>query len=213
MIYQAGLSLDRLREHPRQLLPMDGSCQYFGKILTPQEAFSFLQALLTQIAWEPDRVFIFGKHNVTARKVAWFGDAKLSYAYSGTNHNHPLPWTNELLAIKGRVEEITKVKFNACLANFYQDGSQGMGWHQDNEKELDQLNIASISLGAERRFDFRHICSGEKQSVFLEQGSLILMKDDTQRHWQHQLPKSAKVTAPRINLTFRNIINLDATTS
>jgi len=207
MVYQAGLSLEALIDQPRQLLPMDGHCQYFGKIFHPQEAFGFFQTLLTQITWKPDRVFIFGKYHVTARKVAWFGDTNCYYSYSGTTHNRPLSWTDELLAIKTRVEEITQVRFNACLANFYQDGSQGMGWHRDNEKELDQRAIASVSLGAERRFDFRHIRSGEKQSVFLEQGSLLLMTGDTQKHWQHQLPKTAKVIAPRINLTFRNIIN------
>jgi len=81
-----------------------------------------------------------------------------------------------------------------------------MGWHQDNEKELDQNSIASVSLGVERRFDFRHKQTGDKLSVLLEQGSLLLMGGTTQKHWQHQLPKSAKITSPRVNLTFRNII-------
>jgi alkylated DNA repair dioxygenase AlkB len=104
------------------------------------------------------------------------------------------------------VETLARTSFNACLANLYADGSQGMGWHQDNEKELDDSAIASVSLGAERRFDFRHIHSRQKVSVFLEQGSLLLMKGSTQKYWQHQLPKSAKVTTPRINLTFRRVI-------
>jgi len=213
MIYQTGLSLESSSVHPRQILPRDGSCQYFGKIFNPQEAFGFFQALFTQIAWEPDRLFIFGKHLVTARKVAWFADKKCSYSYSGTTHNRPFYWTPELIKIKTRVEDLTRMTFNACLANFYADGSQGVGWHQDNEKELDQCTIASVSLGAERRFDFRHLDTREKQSLFLEQGSLLLMAGDTQKHWQHQLPKMAKVTAPRINLTFRNIIDRKITAS
>ncbi len=206
MSYQAGLPLqEAISEAPRQVLPGQGSCQYFGPVFSPRKALEFYQFLLTQTAWRQDEVFLYGKHYVTARKVAWFGDSDLSYTYSGSTHDKPLPWHPALLEIRQQVEALTRISFNACLANLYKDGSQGMGWHQDNEKELDVSAIASVSLGAERRFDFRHVQSREKVSVFLEQGSLLLMTGDTQKYWQHQLPKSAKVTTPRINLTFRRV--------
>lgn len=206
MNYQAVLPLDNSTVLPQQILPGDGDCQYFGRIFSPEEALQLFRSLLRQIPWQQDEVMVYGKHYLTARQVAWFGEHQLSYTYSGTTHSQPLPWNRDLVKIKKEVETRTRQKFNACLANLYEDGSQGMGWHQDNEEELSQSSIASVSLGAERRFDFRHKQTGNKLSVFLEQGSLLLMAGETQKHWQHQLPKSAKVTTPRVNLTFRSII-------
>lgn len=209
MAYQAGLPLQETSpEIPQQVLPMKGDCQYFGPVFLPEAALRFYQALLVETSWRQDEVFLYGKHYITARKVAWFGDPHISYTYSGSVHDRAIPWTSALLNIKKRVESLTGISFNACLANLYEDGSQGMGWHQDNEKELDDSAIASVSLGAERRFDFRHVDSKRKVSIFLQQGSLLLMKGITQKHWQHQLPRSVKVTTPRINLTFRRVTNL-----
>lgn len=206
MNYQAGLPFDNPAVLPRQILPGDGDCRYFGRIFSPEEALQLFQGLLKKIPWKRDEVMVYGRHYLTVRQVAWFGESQLSYTYSGTTHSQPLPWSRDLVKIKNEVEARTGQKYNACLANLYQDGSQGMGWHQDNEEELSQSSIASVSLGAERRFDFRHKQTGEKLSIFLEQGSLLLMAGQTQKHWQHQLPRSAKVVIPRINLTFRNII-------
>ena len=113
----------------------------------------------------------------------------------------------ELTTIRNAVESYTKTSFNSCLANLYHEGEQGMGWHQDNEKELgSNPTIASISFGAERRFDFRHKESREKISVILENGSLLIMSGETQTHWQHQLPKTKKIKKPRVNLTFRTVL-------
>ena len=81
-----------------------------------------------------------------------------------------------------------------------------MGWHADNEKELKKNSvIASVSLGAERKFSFKHKKNKEKIDLILGNGSLLVMKEQIQTHWMHQLPKSKKIKEPRINLTFRTI--------
>lgn len=189
----------------RNLLPHDGTAHYHGPIFSPQEADNLFSTLLHTIPWEHDEVFLFGRKIITARQVAWFGDQGCDYTYSGKKHQ-ALPWPDELKSLKDSIERLSNNTFNSCLTNLYHDGEQGMGWHQDNEKELGtQPTIASISLGAERRFDFRHKQSREKISVALEHGSLLVMSGNTQAHWQHQIPKTKKITTPRINLTFRKI--------
>ncbi len=190
---------------PSNLLPHEGEAYYHGSILETAQADSLLEKLLESLPWQHDEIFLFGKTIVTARQVAWFGDTNKCYTYSGKTHQ-PSPWTKELLLIKEEIEKRTDTSYNSCLANLYQEGEQGMGWHQDNEKELGpNPTIASLSLGAERRFDFRHKETREKISLHLAHGSLLLMTGNTQHHWQHQLPKTKKVTQPRINLTFRTI--------
>ena len=188
------------------LLPCDGEVFYQSEFFSVREADHFLAALLKTIAWEHDEVMMFGKKIITARKVAWYGDAGLAYRYSGKTRV-AIEWTRELRAMKDLIERSTGGSFNSCLLNLYADGDQGMGWHSDDEKELGRdPEIASVSLGAERRFDFRHKDSREKVSVMLEHGSLLAMKGRTQTHWQHQIPKTKKVKELRVNLTFRQIL-------
>jgi alkylated DNA repair dioxygenase AlkB len=128
------------------------------------------------------------------------------YIYSNTI-KQALPWTRELVNLKQIVENLSNTKFNSCLLNLYHDGNQGMGWHSDDEKSIeDNSTIASVSLGAERKFSFKHKQSNKTISVLLEHGSLLLMKDATQKIWLHSLPKSNKITLPRINLTFRRMV-------
>lgn len=115
--------------------------------------------------------------------------------------------TKELLALKARIEKESGETFNSCLLNLYHSGDEGMGWHTDAEPELKKDGaIASISFGAKRKFVFKHKESKEKVELFLEHGSLLIMRDTTQTFWQHTLPKSKKITIPRVNLTFRTII-------
>jgi alkylated DNA repair dioxygenase AlkB len=115
-----------------------------------------------------------------------------------------LYWTPLLMELKLQVEQKCGLTFNACLLNFYHTGEEGMGWHSDNEKSLEEpIHIASLSFGAERRFDMKHQKTGDKKSVMLENGSLLLMKHPMQHYWKHALPKTKKVKEPRINLTFR----------
>ena len=187
------------------LLPRDGTVNYHGPVMGTGAARNYYDRLMSSVPWQHDEAVMFGRHIVTARKVAWYGDADFSYTYSGTT-KRALAWTDELQELKALVEERTGGRFNSCLLNLYHDGNEGMGWHSDDEKSLAaNSGIASVSFGAERRFDFKHRRTGEKISVTLESGSLLVMKDATQTHWLHQLPKSKKVTQPRINLTFRTM--------
>lgn len=201
---QLGLEFTEKRS-PFNVLPHDGEAIYHGPIFDRAEANESLDGLLQNIAWKHHEVVMFGKQITTARQVAWYGDAGLNYSYSGRTRT-ALEWTDGLRDLKSRVEERSGGSFNSCLLNLYADGDQGMGWHSDDEKELGpQPCIASVSFGAVRRFDFRHKQSREKVSVILDHGSLLVMKGLAQSYWQHQIPKSKKVTDCRVNLTFRTI--------
>jgi alkylated DNA repair dioxygenase AlkB len=148
---------------------------------------------------------MFGKLITTKRKVAWVGDAGCSYTYSGVK-KFPQAWTADLLHIKHKLESLTHSAFNSCLLNLYHDGDEGMGWHSDDEKELDSAApIASVSLGGTRKFAFKHKLDKTSVSLFLEDGSVLLMQPPTQEFWQHSLTKTKRPVAPRINLTFRAI--------
>lgn len=198
--------LDFFLEEKRNLLPFDGTVIYHGPVLTAAEASFYFDRLLNQIDWRNDEVVIFGKHIVTQRKVAWYGNASFSYTYSNTT-KEALPWTPELLELKRKAEDVCQARYNSCLLNLYHHGEEGMGWHSDNEDTLvPQASIASISLGASRKFSLKHKVHKESRSVQLAAGSLLEMKDETQQHWLHALPKTKTVTAPRINLTFRSFI-------
>ena len=185
------------------LIPQDGVLNDFGCILDLQAASQWFDTLLTQTPWQHDEVEVFGKRIVTARKVAWYGDA--AYFYSGVL-KQPLPWSEAMLALKALVEQHTGHHFNSCLVNLYENGSQGVGWHSDDETTLGKEPIiASLSLGATRRFCFKHKIHALKCEMALESGQLILMHGSLQRHWLHAIPKAAQVHAARINLTFRQI--------
>ncbi|MEO5783284.1 MAG: alpha-ketoglutarate-dependent dioxygenase AlkB [Ginsengibacter sp.] len=189
------------------LLPCDGIVNYHGKVVKQQEAQHYLGKLLTTIEWKNDEAIIFGKHIITKRKVAWYGDVNFEYTYSNTTKK-ALPWTKELLELKALVEKITETKFNSCLLNLYHNGDEGMTWHSDAEKDLKKNGaVASLSFGAERKFSFKHKQTKQTVSLILEHGSLLVMKDTTQTNWLHRLPLSKLVIKPRVNLTFRTIVN------
>ncbi len=188
------------------ILDNDGLVNYYGKILAYQEANQYLDLLMQNILWKNDEVILFGKHIVTKRKTAWYGDSDYLYTYSNIT-KQALPWTKELSDLKQMVEEFAGVKFNSCLLNLYHNGNEGMGWHSDDEKSLGKDNtIASLSFGAERKFLLKHKQTKQIISLVLEHGSLLTMKDATQRNWLHSLPKSQNIVQPRINLTFRTIV-------
>ena len=187
------------------ILPQDGIALYYEKNVNDEEIKGLYDALLNNIHWENERVIMFGKEIVTKRKVAFFSDPSISYRYASKT-KIGLPWTSTLLIIKNIVESITKESYNACLLNLYHNGEESMGWHSDNEKEIiANSSIASLSLGANRKFSFKHKVSKETVSIELEDGSLLEMKGSVQTHWWHALLKSKKVTAARINLTFRQM--------
>ena len=195
------------KEGGNNILPKEGNVVYYGKIMGYNKANEYYKKLMEKIAWRNDEAFIFGKHIITKRKVAWYGDEEYEYSYSNFT-KRALKWTKELLELKGAVDDISKTTYNSCLLNLYHDGSEGMAWHSDDEKELLKGgSIASLSLGAERKFSLKHKQSKETVSLILESGSLLVMNDDTQTNWLHTLPKTKKVTRPRINLTFRMMNN------
>ena len=188
------------------LLPQDGTVNYYGKIFDEIAANYYLERLLATIAWQHDQAIIFGKTMTTKRKVAWYGDQAFEYTYSNTQ-KYALAWTAELLELKAIVEQKTGESFNSCLLNLYHTGAEGMAWHSDGEKDLKKNGaIASLSFGAVRKFSFKHKQTQEKVEIFLENGSLLVMKDTTQTHWLHRLAPTKKVVTARVNLTFRTIV-------
>ena len=191
---------------PKNLLPKDGTVNYYGIVLSKELADHYYEVLLNSIEWRNDEAIIFGKRMVTKRKVAWYAEQPFEYSYSKITKT-ALPFTKELLALKGLVEKETGETYNSCLLNLYHDGSEGMAWHSDGEKDLKKNGaIASLSFGAERRFGFKHKQTKETVYKVLEHGSLLVMKDETQTHWLHRLPPTKKVHRPRVNLTFRTIV-------
>lgn len=197
---------DDNKNYSLNLLPKDGVVHYLGRLIPLQEADAYYHQLLHQIEWKNDEAIIFGKHIITKRKAAWYGDLAYEYKYSYIVKK-ALPWTKELLELKKLVEKETGESFNSCLLNLYHDGTEGMAWHSDAEKDLKKNGaIASLSFGAERKFSFKHKLTKELVSLVLEHGSLLVMKDTTQSHWLHRLPPSAKHNKSRINLTFRTIV-------
>jgi alkylated DNA repair dioxygenase AlkB len=187
------------------LLPADGVADYYGQVIEQAQAEQYMDRLIKHIEWRNDEAVIFGRHIITKRKVAWYGDSDYTYAYSNIIRQ-ALPWTRDLLDLKGLTEGLTGATYNSCLLNLYHDGDEGMAWHSDDEKELaPQGAIASLSFGAERRFLLRHRASKEQVEVSLPAGSLLVMRGETQTYWLHSLPKMKKVRTPRVNLTFRLI--------
>jgi len=198
------------------LLPSDGEVLYFGKIFSAKESDFYLDDLLNTIQWKNDEAFILGKHIITKRKVAWYGDHPFSYTYSKST-KYALPWTNTLLDLKKVAEQKTGSAYNSCLLNLYHSGEEGMAYHSDDEKMLkDEGAIASMSFGAERNFLFRHKKAKENNvptvSLSLEHGSLLVMQGATQKNWLHRLPPTKKLMGARVNLTFRTIVQFDDVT-
>jgi len=188
------------------LLPYDGEVHYYGRVLTHLDATNYFHILMHNVEWKHDEAVMFGKHILTKRKAAWYGDAAYAYTYSKVT-KEALPWTAELYYLKQIAQQLTGATYNSCLLNLYHNGDEAMAWHSDDEKTLAKDGaIASISLGAERKFAFKHKGTGETVSMLLEHGSLLVMKGATQTNWLHRLSKSRLVKGARINLTFRTIV-------
>jgi alkylated DNA repair dioxygenase AlkB len=191
----------------QNLLPRNGIANHHGFVFSRTEADQLYNNLLKTITWKNDEVIMYGKRIVTKRKIAWYGEDILTYNYPSLNAN-ALSFTKELLEIKKKIELITDEKYNSCLLNLYHNGSEGLSWHSDDEACFKQNGaIASITLGAERKFAFKHKSTKEVVSLLLQHGSLLLMKGETQTHWLHSLPLTKKVNKPRINITFRTMVN------
>jgi len=189
----------------------DADLRLWPAAFAPEEADDLFARLCREITWAEEEVVIFGERRRVPRLVAWHGEAGASYTYSGARHE-PRPWTAALSEIRSRVQELTGHSFNSVLLNRYRNGRDGMGWHADQEPELGREPvIASVSLGATRRFRLRHRRNrADPVALALAHGSLLLMAGATQHHWLHAVPKTATPVGERINLTFRRIIRRSA---
>ena len=190
-----------------EYLPIEGgdlTIFYRVDLCTPYA--ELLSHLVQQTKWRQERIRVYGKPYMQPRLSAWYGDK--SYRYSGIQLE-PMPWTAELLEIKSRVENLSGHNFNSVLLNYYRNHNDSMGMHSDDESELEpQPVIASLSLGETRDFLLRHKTDKSLQTIKLPlpAGSLLLMRGDTQRNWRHGIARQKLICGPRINLTFRNVI-------
>ncbi len=192
-------------DQPINLINKNGNVDYYGSLMNEVQANNYFDKLLESIRWKNDKAIIYGKEVITKRKVAWYGDQSYNYTYSNTT-KRALAWTQELQELKTMAEEKTNETYNACLLNLYHNGTEGMTWHSDAEKELkDNAAICSLSLGAERKFCFKHKHTKEVVSLVLKHGSCLVMKGATQKNWLHRLPPTKVPKKARINLTFRTI--------
>nr|WP_299074275.1 alpha-ketoglutarate-dependent dioxygenase AlkB [uncultured Allomuricauda sp.] len=179
---------------------------YYPNFISSEKATMYFNLLKQTISWQQDEITVFGKTYAQPRLTALYGNNGKTYTYSNITMR-PNPFTQELHQIKTLVEKEIQIEFSTCLLNYYRDGKDSNGWHSDDEKELgENPPIASISLGTERFFHLRNISDKTlKHKIVLEHGSLLVMKGETQHHWQHQIPKTGKKIGERINLTFRAI--------
>ncbi len=196
---------DLASDDGEQLLPAEGSAVLYRNALSAPAADEAMEMLMATVPWQQHHVRVFGRAVAQPRLVAWFGDAGRSYSYSGLTLE-PMQWTDTLSALRSRCEGLARSSFNSGLANLYREGKDSVSWHADDEPELgaDPV-IASVSLGAERRFDLRNKHSGETIKTMLPAGSIVVMSHGCQQHWLHQVPKMLRVAEPRINVTFRTI--------
>lgn len=182
----------------------DAKVIFYPGLFQPPESTQLLTDLYNQVEWKHEPIKIFGKSVLQPRLTAYYGTQ--TYSYSGIAMQ-PLPWNYPLLRIKDKIEPLVGIEFNAVLVNLYRNGQDYIGWHSDDEKELAEGGvIGSLSLGETRRFIFRRRDNHKiKKKLTLNDGDFLTMGGDTQKFWQHHVPKSAKSTQPRINLTFRVI--------
>ena len=191
------------------LLPYDGKVNDLGVVI--DDATALYSYLLNELPWQPDIVTLFGKTHITTRKIVWMGDTDADYQYSGYVRQ-TVPWSDIVFHVKQKIEQAlaeigVTANFNTCLLNYYPSGTDGMGYHADDEKELGhQPVIASLSLGATRKFVFKHKKTQDKVELYLESGQLVVMHGDTQTFWKHTITKTKTVDTGRISLTFRHML-------
>lgn len=184
----------------------DAEIRYDENFIAEKIANRYFKNLLQNTPWRQDNITVFGKTYLQPRLTCLYGSNSKAYTYS-TITMQPLPFSEDLLEIKNKVESYCSETFTTCLLNLYRDGSDSNGWHADNEKELGKNPIiASVSLGGSRWFHLKHrFDKNLRYKIELKHGSLLLMSGKTQHYWLHQIPKTKKAVSPRINLTFRII--------
>jgi len=178
---------------------------YIEHFLEDTYANSLLEKFHLELSWRQEEIRLFGRAVLQPRLSCWYGDKGADYTYSGL-YLQPLSWHPQLLELQQRLQYRLGVAFNSVLANAYRDGRDSMGWHSDDEKELGaEPVIASISLGADRRFLVRSKKGSALASLQLEHGSLLVMRGRSQKDYRHSVPKTTKPVGLRINLTFRQV--------
>ena len=195
-----------ISEDEKELFQVEnGQYIFIPSFFSIEEGNYLFSRLDSTVSWKQEKMNMYGKEVLFPRLTAWYGDSDRPYSFSGITLT-PLPWTEELLQIKRKIETKTSAIFNSVLLNKYRDGSDSISWHTDAEKELGQNPIiASVTFGGTRNFQLRHSNTGEKITLELSHGSLLIMQGELQHFWQHQIPKTKKKVDPRINLTFRVI--------
>jgi alkylated DNA repair dioxygenase AlkB len=180
--------------------------EYYPNFFDAGQSETLFEKLGSEIPWQQDDITVFGKTHPQPRLTCLFGNEGKPYSYSNIVM-HPHQWNPLLMFIKNEIEEVCPENFTTVLLNLYRNGKDSNGWHADNERELGRNPvIASVSFGAERSFHLQHnTLADAKLKITLGNGSLLLMKGETQHFWKHQIPKTAKPIGPRINLTFRII--------
>jgi alkylated DNA repair dioxygenase AlkB len=202
------LFADTVAAMPEPLPMPDADVRFMPGFYRAPHSTHCMEQLLREIQWREETIRLWGKEYLQPRLSAWYGDAGSRYAYSGVVL-HPFPWTETLLQIREDVESASGHRFNSVLLNLYRDEHDGVGWHSDAEAELGRMPvIASLSLGATRRFRLRHKVRKELKPVVIDliDGSLLLMAGKTQACWEHAIHKQTRACGPRVNLTFRNIV-------
>jgi alkylated DNA repair dioxygenase AlkB len=184
----------------------NAAIEYYPSFLDVEQSNLLFNRLINEVPWQQDEIELYGKRHQQPRLTALYGNEGKPYSYSNIVMQ-PHPWNSLLTYIKEEVERVCEVTFTTVLLNLYRDGKDSNGWHADNERELGRNPIiASLSLGAERMFHLKHNDKTDlRQRIVLENGSLLLMKGETQHFWKHQIPKTEKEIGKRINLTFRII--------
>lgn len=177
----------------------DAELNLWEHFFTRTEADQFYKTLMDETPWKQEEITVYDKTHLTPRMTVWYGKTR-------TPGKPVLPLTPALETIKKKVEETTGIYFTSVLVNLYRDGKDGVGWHRDRDRELGPKPVvASVSFGETRPFEIRHKFKKDldKIRIPLDHGSLLLMAGTMQHFWEHQIPKTAKVIKPRINLTFR----------
>ena len=200
------MSTPSLFSDKRELLPFDGSALLIPRFISSVESTRLFAQLNEETPWEMPEMVMFGKKYPQAGFSTWFTNTNVSYVYSGITRT-PHAMTPVLHDVMGRCALVSGAEYNSVLVNLYRDGNDSVSWHSDNEEiNGSEPTIASVSLGATRRFDLRHKESGETVRVDLEDGSLLVMSGLSQHCWVHQIAKTKAKVGPRINLTFRRVV-------
>lgn len=198
-------SKDRSDEAVRIDMP-DADVLLFASLFSQREANQLLEALLTGIQWQQEKIKLYGQVHPLPRLTAMYGDPGTSYSYSGITAECA-PWVPALMTIRERIEEVSHARFNSVLLNRYRTGSDSMSWHADDEPELGRNPvIGSVSLGQSRTLQMKHKSEKSiRRDIPLINGSFLLMQGTVQHHWLHQIAKSRRQMGERINLTYRLI--------